>query len=303
MSESHKIGIVGLGRMGRPLCENLRDKGYAVVGYDKSESNRLLLSQLGILTAASIDEFCGILPSPRHIVLMVPAGDAVDDVISHLLFSLVPGDVIIDAGNSNYQDSIRRGTFLSQNGIGFLDVGISGGMSGARYGACLTIGGDKALYDQLEFFFKDIAQKDGYMYVGPSGWGHLVKTIHNGIEYGFLQAIAEGIHTLKAAADQKGDIVDFVKLCQVWGNGSIIASRLLTDTVQALKFLQDHQISGKIGGGETGQWALDIARLHNVSTPVLAASLAQRARSRQSQDFSGEIIAAIRNVFGGHEIS
>lgn len=303
MSESHKIGIVGLGRMGLPLCENIRDKGHAVIGYDMLESNRQRLLPLGMLSAASLDELCSLLPRPRHIVVMVPAGDAVDDVLHQIFPLLESGDVIVDAGNSNYQDSVRREAALARKGIGFLDVGMSGGLTGARYGACLTIGGEKSLFDQLEFLFRDIAQSDGYMYVGPSGWGHLVKTIHNGIEYGFLQAIAEGLHTIKAVAGQQGVSVDIVKLSEVWGHGSIIASRLLSDTVQALKFLQLNHISGKIGGGETGQWALDIARLHDVSTPVLAASLEQRKLSQQSPDFSGEIIAAIRNVFGGHEFS
>lgn len=297
------IAVIGLGRMGLPLCENFRDKGYTVVGYDILEVNRQHLDRLGMISAISLEELCNLLLPPRHIILMVPAGAPVDSVLTKVLPSLAPGDVIIDAGNSHYHDSARRSALLTPKGIGFLDVGMSGGIHAARHGACLTIGGDRALFEQLEILFKDIAQIDGYMYVGPSGWGHLVKTIHNGIEYGFLQAIAEGIHTIKSVAEQEGVTVDMEHLCKVWGNGSIIASRLLDDAVQALRLLREHHIPGRIGGGTTGQWALQIAREHNVATPVLAAALAQRERSWQAPDFSGEIIAALRSVFGGHEFS
>lgn len=302
MCSKNPIGIIGLGRMGMPLCENLKDSGYTVIGYDLLEANREQVSTMGMTAAASLADICSLLPTPRLIIVMVPAGEATGGVIKDLLLLLEAGDTVIDAGNSHYQDSIDRALLLEQSGIGFLDMGTSGGVSGARHGACLTIGGRRELFAQLESLFRDIAHPGGYLYVGPSGWGHLVKTIHNGIEYGFLQAIAEGLHTIKAAAEKQKVEVDLAALCSTWGNGSIIASRLLDDTVEALHYLEDHPVSGRIGGGETGQWALNIAREHGTDTPVLAASLEKREQSRQHPDFSGEIIAAVRNVFGGHGV-
>ena len=294
------IGVIGLGRMGMPLCENLKDSGYTVIGYDLLVANREQFSLLGMTAAASLADFYSLLPPSRQIIVMVPAGEATGRVINDLLPLLEVGDSIIDAGNSHYQDSIDRALLLERRGIGFLDMGTSGGVSGARHGACLTIGGKRELFEQMEPLFRDVAQPDGYLYVGPSGWGHLVKTIHNGIEYGFLQAIAEGLHTIKAVSEKEKVEVDLAPLCRVWGNGSIIASRLLSDTVEALRYLEDHPVSGRIGGGETGQWALNIAQEYGTDAPVLAAALAKREQSRQRPDFSGEIIAAVRNVFGGH---
>ncbi|MBJ6723677.1 phosphogluconate dehydrogenase (NAD(+)-dependent, decarboxylating) [Geomesophilobacter sediminis] len=300
MKQEDAIGVVGLGRMGWPLCENLRDHGHRVVGYDLDAANRNRLATGGMEAVGSLDDLCARLASPRHIILMVPAGAPVDAVLAELLPLLAAGDVVIDAGNSHYGDSLRRGASLSEKGVGFLDVGMSGGMSGARHGACLTIGGERRLFEQAEHLFRDIACEKGYLYVGPSGWGHLVKTIHNGIEYGFLQAIAEGLATIQAVADEKGDAIDLVRLCEVWGHGSIITSRLLNDTVEALKLLREVEVPGKVGGGETGRWAQEIAKAHQTPVPVLTASLDQRLRSQEVPDFSGKIIAAIRNVFGGH---
>lgn len=301
MPVRQSIGVIGLGKMGLPLCENLSSKGYHVTGFDLLEQNRQRLASLGMQTSSTLAELCEIITVPRQIILMVPAGKAVDVVIDEILQKLTSGDVVIDAGNSHYQDSVRRSAQLTTKGFGFLDVGISGGVSGARNGACLTVGGDRDLFDRFEPLFRHIAMEGGFMHVGPSGWGHLVKTIHNGIEYGFLQAIAEGIHAIKAVADTQGVAIDLAELCKVWGNGSIIASRLLNDAVPALSFLQKNRLSGRIGGGETGRWALEIAHQHDVSMPVLEKSLAHRLKSQDSPDFSGEIIAAIRNVFGAHE--
>jgi 6-phosphogluconate dehydrogenase len=302
MSNKYQVGVIGLGRMGLPLCENLQEKGYPVCGFDLLEPNRAHCCSLGMTATASLADLCALLPSPRRIILMVTAGEPTGAVITALMEHLAVGDIIIDAGNSHYLDSINRAALLDRHGIGFLDVGTSGGTSGARHGACLTIGGKRELFEQLGPLFRDIACPGGCLYVGPSGWGHLVKTIHNGIEYGFLQAIAEGLHTISKVAEQQGDEIDLAALCRVWGNGSIIASRLIGDTVQALEYLRNHQVSGQIGGGETGRWAEQIARDHGVAAPALTAALAQRERSRQHPDFSGEIIAAIRNVFGQHEV-
>lgn len=297
------VGVIGLGRMGLPLCCNLQDSGYQVTGFDVSQDRRDKLCAVGMTTASSLSELCELLPAPRLVLLLVPAGEPTAAVITELLPGLKRGDIVIDAGNSHYRDSVSRAHLLAEYGIGFLDVGTSGGIQGARHGACLTIGGMRELFEQCEPLFKAIACPQGYLYVGPSGWGHLVKTIHNGIEYGFLQAIAEGLHTISTMAEEHKADIDLAALCRVWGHGSIISSRLVDDAASALEFLKHQQITGQIGGGETGRWAEGIARECGVATPVLSAALAQRERSRQFPDAGSRIIAAIRNVFGQHEVT
>ncbi|OGU23027.1 MAG: hypothetical protein A2X85_14275 [Geobacteraceae bacterium GWF2_54_21] len=301
MNTGNSVGVIGLGRMGLPLCENLRDKNYDVIGYDLAEENRHKIESLKMTSADSIENLCARISSPRHVILMVPAGEPVDTVITSILPHITPGDIVLDAGNSHYLDSVRRGEFLARYDIGFLDVGISGGLDGARHGACLTIGGDKALFEKVEFLFRDIAQTNGYMYVGPSGWGHLVKTIHNGIEYGFLQAIGEGLHLIREVSENDGVEVDLSRLCTVWNNGSIIESRLIRDAAEGIRLIAEHtEIGGVVGGGETGGWAQEIARQTGVSLPALDAALDYRKKSHISPDFNGKVIAAIRYMFGGH---
>jgi 6-phosphogluconate dehydrogenase len=301
MSSGHMVGIIGLGRMGLPLCENLRDKGYYVVGYDLSEEHRNRIATLNMTSTVSIEEFCERLSTPRQIILLVPSGGPVDSVLLDLLQHLLPGDIVIDAGNSHYLDSVRRRALLANHEVGYLDVGISGGLKGARYGACLTIGGDRNLYDKTESLFCDIAKTNGYMYVGPSGWGHLVKTIHNGIEYGFLQAIGEGLNLIRVIAEKECVPVDISQLCTVWNNGSIIESRLMGDAADAVRLLEGHpEIAGAVGGGETGGWAQTIAIQAGESMPALDAALEYRKKTCNTNDFTGKVIAAIRHLFGGH---
>lgn len=301
MSAGHIVGVIGLGRMGLPLCEHLRDKDYNIVGYDLCEEIRLQLRSLKMTPAPSIEDLCRRLPLPRHIILMVPSGEPVDAVISAILPYLSLGDILMDAGNSHFQDSARRKTFLERYNIGFLDVGISGGLKGARHGACLTIGGDKLLFNEMEFLFRDIAQTHGCMYVGPSGWGHLIKTIHNGIEYGFLQAIGEGLNLIKVLAEKEGISLDLSQLCSVWNNGSIISSRLMGDAAEAIRLLAEHpEIDGSVGGGETGRWTQEISGQAGISLPALDAAIEYRKKSRHSPDFNGKVLAAIRHLFGGH---
>jgi len=302
MRNGSSVGVVGLGRMGLALCRNLNDKGYRVVGYDRLELCRTRLQHLGMASPASLQKFCEVLVPPRRIILEVPAGGAVDAVISELLPQLGAGDILADAGNSHYQDSVRRAETLACHGVGFLDVGLSGGTSGARSGACLTIGGSGEYYEAMEPLLQGMASAGGCMHVGPSGWGHLVKTVHNGIEYGCMQAIAEGLHTIKAAADKGGVPLDLASLCRAWCHGSIIESRLLRDTAEALGVVAEKQPSGRVGGGETGRWALQIAEEHDVAAPVLAAALKKREQSLTAPDFSTRVLAALRYVFGGHEL-
>ena len=296
------IGVVGLGRMGFPLCERLHDFGYNVVGYDRDESPRYRFRTEGMTDVDSLENLCNSLFTKKVIILLVPAGDAVDEAIAGLSPFLNEADVLLDFGNSNYLDSRRRAERLSTSKIDYIDVGMSGGISGARNGACLTIGGPSEVVTKLNYLFSDIAAPGGYTHVGPSGWGHLVKTIHNGIEYGFLQAIGEGLHVIEEVANKECVSIDMEKLCNVWNNGSIIASRLMADAAEAVRLLAEHpEIDGKVGGGETGKWAQEIAEKFGVPVPSLDAALAYRKRSLKAPDFTGRVIAAIRNLFGGHK--
>ena len=303
MHHSQEIGIVGLGRMGGRVGENLRDKGYSVAGFDVSEQVRDQFNKLSEHEVNSLIKLRDCLGSPSVIMIFLPAGQAVDDTITSLLPSMRKSDLLIDCGNSYYKDAERRAAFLESHGIGFMDVGVSGGLSGARNGACLTVGGEKELFDKHEHLFKAMAVENGYLYVGQTGCGHLVKTVHNGIEYGFLQAIGEGLNVIKTMSDKNQLSIDIAKLCEVWCNGSIIESRLIQDASKAMEILNnDPLIDGKIGGGETGTWSKHMADESGVDVPVLDAALKSRKESRNRQSFTGKIIATIRNVFGGHEL-
>lgn len=299
------IGIIGLGRMGGNIALHLQDRGYQVLGFDISEENRLKLNNSGIRVYPSFLQLCGALRPPRIIMIFVPAGKPVDDAIDALMPHLEKNDILLDCGNSFYKDSIERERKLNQMDVHFMDVGTSGGVSGARNGPCLTIGGNKEVFLNMESIFRDLAVDKGYLYVGPSGWGHLVKVIHNGIEYGMLQAIAEGLGVIKKMADQEKILLELDKICEVWSNGSIIESRLMSDAVTAMRILSKNEgkIEGKIGGGETGLWAMQIAETCDAPSPVLQAALEFRRGSQYQPGYIGKIISVIRKVFGEHELS
>lgn len=304
MENNHQVGVIGLGRMGLSISRRLRDKGYQVVGFDVAETNRASLEQASMTAASSLNELCSLLKKPRVILLLVPSGKAVSDSINSLSNLLDRGDIVVDCGNSYYKDSISRSAILNKHGIHFMDVGMSGGIGVSKNGACLTIGGEEEQFKRLEYLFRDISVDNGFMFAGPTGWGHLVKTIHNGIEYGFLQAIGEGLGVINEIAGRETVDIDLAKLCSTWSNGSIIESRLMKDAVNAFDLLnKDSSIKGSIGGGETGTWAKEIADDYNVKVPALKAALKFREESEQNPSFTGKIIAAIRNVFGGHQMS
>ncbi len=303
MTEKNEIGIVGLGRMGFRIGQRLNDKGYKVTGYDIIKDNRASFKQEGMSTVDSIAALCHNLGKEKTVLIFVPAGGPVDEVIKGLTPFLEKGDTVLDCGNSYYADAITRSKLLLISGVSFLDVGVSGGVSGARNGACLTIGGSHETFKRLEGIFNDISTENGYLYAGPSGWGHMIKTVHNGIEYGFLQAIGEGLELLNVIAGKDKVEIDLSKVCDVWNNGSIIESRLMKDAIKAVSRVKnDKTISGTIGGGETGLWAQKIAREYKVATPALNGALESRLTSRTKPSFTGKIIAAIRNVFGEHEV-
>lgn len=230
---------------------------------------------------------------------MVPAGTVVDDVMENLLPHLTPRDVLIDGGNSNFNDSVRRYHLLKEKGIGFLDCGTSGGTSGALNGACTMIGGERAVYDHCKAIFDDISLPGGTRYVGAPGAGHFTKMVHNGIEYGMMQAIAEGFEVL-----EKSDYdIDFQEVATLWNHGSVVRSWLMELTANA--FAKDPRldaIRGVMHASGEGKWTLETALDLGVPTPVIALSLLMRYRSQQDDTFAGKVVAALRNEFGGHAV-
>lgn len=296
-----EVGLIGLGRIGLRLAARLLDIGCRVVGFDNDAEQRGLCRQIGAEIADSQEELGRLLISPRTILVLVPAGPAVDGVLHDALDYLSPADFFVDMGNSHPTDSLRRWTECREKGIRFLDVGTSGGVTGARNGPCLTVGGDKKDFDSLELFLSNLASPGGCFYAGPPGWGHLVKMVHNGIEYAFLQAIGEGLHLIHAVAQKQEVPIDLAGLCAAWTNRSIISSRLLEDAVEAVKLIsQGKWTSTVVGGGQTGSWAANLAKDMGVPVPALEAALAARTASIHETNFAGQVVGAIRNVFGEH---
>jgi 6-phosphogluconate dehydrogenase len=294
-----QIGMIGLGRMGAGMTQRLLQGGHQVMVYDRSPDAVVALAGKGAAPTSSLEDLGQKLKAPRTFWLMIPAGAPVDDTIQRLSATLSPGDVIVDGGNSNYKDSIRRAEELRSQQIEFLDAGVSGGVWGLKVGFCLMVGGNQAVFKQVEPIFKTLAPPDGYAYVGPSGAGHYSKMVHNGIEYSMLQAYAEGFEILKASPFP----YDLVQLSRLWNHGSVIRSWLL-ELAQAA-FERDPELAGIKGyvddSGE-GRWTLQEAIDHAVPAPALAMSLFMRFRSRQDDSFSAKVLAALRNEFGGHPV-
>jgi len=294
-----KIGLIGLGKMGYNLALNMKDKHIDVLAYDISKEAVISLAKEGIQTATSYEHLVSSLPSPRIIWLMVPSGPIVEGVIQTLANLLSPGDILIDGGNSLYLDSIRRHDELLKKGLQFIDCGTSGGTTGARNGACLMVGGDDAIVKKAEFVFTAIAKTGGYVHVGKPGSGHFVKMVHNGIEYGMMQAIGEGFELMEASDFQ----VDYQKIASVWSNGSIIEGLLMRNIRDA--FSKDpnlEAIQGRIDDSGEGQWMVETALKHKVALPVITQSLYTRYKSKDNLKFTEKVVAAMRNEFGGHAV-
>jgi 6-phosphogluconate dehydrogenase len=294
-----QLGLIGLGRMGSGMTLRLLQGGHQVMVYDRVPEAGAALAGKGATVSGSLEDLGQKLKAPRVLWLMIPAGPPVDDAIQHLSGTLSPGDIIIDGGNSNYRDSIRRAEELRSQQIEFLDVGVSGGIWGLKVGFNLMIGGNQAVFKQVEPIFQTLAPPEGYAYVGPSGAGHYSKMVHNGIEYSMLQAYAEGFEILKAAPFG----FDFAQLARLWNHGSVIRSWLLELAQSA--FERDPQLSrirGYVDDSGEGRWTLQDAIDHAVPAPALAMALFMRFRSRQDDSFSDKVIAALRNEFGGHPV-
>ncbi len=294
-----QIGLIGLGKMGFNLALNFKSKGFAVMAFDVNKSAMEKIADHGITTQPTIGELVQSMTGRRVIWVMVPAGNVVDVVLSNLKNHLKADDIVIDGGNSNYKDTLARARDLEKLGIHFLDCGTSGGVDGALHGVCTMIGGKKEAFDFCESIFKSISVPDGYLYCGKSGSGHFVKMVHNGIEYGMMQAIAEGFEVLHRHDGE----MDLAAVSKVWNHGSVVRSWLMELTQRALaKDKNLESIKGVMHSSGEGKWTVETALEMGVPTPVITMSLLMRYRSQVEDTFSGKIVAALRNEFGGHAV-
>jgi len=299
-----EVGMIGLGRMGANMIERLTKGGHRVVVYDRDAAAVRRCSTIAdsrVVGASSLSELVENLTPGRSVWLMIPAG-AVDETISSLTGLLKAGDTIIDGGNSNYKESIRRGQSLAARGLHFVDVGTSGGIWGLKEGYCLMIGGDKAAVDRLIPIFETLApaRDRGWARVGPSGAGHFVKMVHNGIEYGMMQAYAEGFALMHKKSEMQ---LDLAQISELWRHGSVVRSWLLDLTAQALSENRDlHGIVPQVGDSGEGRWMVGEAIGMNVAIPAITTALLQRIQSRDHEGFANKVLAVMRNKFGGHEM-
>jgi 6-phosphogluconate dehydrogenase len=297
-----EIAMIGLGRMGANMAQRLLRGGHRVVGFDPAEAARTGLEQKGAETAASLEALVGKLKAPRVIWLMVPAGAITDSTISSLLPLLSAGDTIIDGGNSNYRDTQRHAEMVAPKGVNFVDSGTSGGVWGLTEGYSLMVGGDAAVVEKLKPIFETLApgKDQGWGRVGPVGSGHYTKMIHNGIEYGMMQAYAEGFAILQHKEEFK---VDLHQVAEIWRYGSVVRSWLLDLTAIALQKNPTLKgIAPYVADSGEGRWTVADAIELGVSAPVITLSLLERLRSRDDDSFTDKLLAAMRNQFGGHEI-
>jgi 6-phosphogluconate dehydrogenase len=296
-----QLGMVGLGRMGANMVERLRDGGHECVAYDRSPQAVAAVAKTGARGCSSLAELVQALAPPRAVWIMLPAGAPTNETIDQLSRLLAGGDVIIEGGNSYWKEAQQHARALAPKGIAFVDAGVSGGIWGLKEGYCLMVGGDEAVCKRLEPIFLTLAPKEGYLRVGPSGAGHFVKMVHNGIEYVMLQGYGEGFEVLEASEFSKD--LDLQKIAHLWNQGSVIRSWLLE--LAELAFKADpgmQKIAGYVDDTGEGRWTVLDAIDLSVPVPTLALSLFMRFRSRQTDSFSAKVIAALRNQFGGHAV-
>ena len=297
-----KLGMIGLGRMGANMTERLIKGGHQVVCYDQNPAAIRQVVEKKAVGADSLKKLVETLAPPRIIWIMVPSGAPVDQTIEHLLPHLSPGDIIIDGGNSNYNETIRRGKQMNEKKLNYVDVGVSGGIWGLNEGYSMMIGGDKDVVDRLKPIFETLAPApdQGWGHVGPNGSGHYVKMIHNGIEYGMMEAYAEGFAILQA---KKNFNLDLHQVAEIWRKGSVVRSWLLDLTAESLE--ENPELKGiapyVVDSGE-GRWTVFESIDLDVPAPVITLSLMQRFSSRLEDSFADKLLAAMRNKFGGHAI-
>jgi 6-phosphogluconate dehydrogenase len=301
-----QVGIAGLGRMGAGMARRLARSGHDVVAWNRTES---VASEVAaepenggrIVVAEPIATIAQRLAAPRFVIISVPSGEATEQMIDQLMEVLEPGDCIVDAGNSNFHDSRRRAAKLEERGLEWLDMGVSGGVWGLQVGFCAMLGGKREVFDRFEPAVRDLAPEGGYLYCGPAGAGHYVKMVHNGVEYGIMQAYGEGFDILHASDFE----LDLAAIARMWQNGSVIRSWLLDLAGDAFEKEGNDlaDISGWVADSGEGRWTVFEAIDHDVPAPVITLSLIQRFRSRRDPDsFTDRVLAALRNEFGGHAI-
>jgi 6-phosphogluconate dehydrogenase len=297
-----ELGMIGLGRMGGNMAQRLLKDGHRLIVFDRDTPAQEAVVKLGAISAGSIKQLAQKLTEPRAVWTMVPAGGPTENTVNELASILKQGDIIIDGGNSNYRDSMRRGAGLRQKGIKFLDVGTSGGIWGLTEGYCLMVGGDPDAFRHLEPVFQTLAPtpQSGYGHVGHGGAGHFVKMVHNAIEYGIMEAYAEGFELMQAKNEFK---LNLPHIAEIWRHGSVVRSWLLDLTAAALK--EDpglENLQSYIDDSGEGRWAVTESVDLAVPMPVVALALQMRFRSRQVQPFGGRLLAALRKQFGGHAV-
>jgi len=301
-----QVAIAGLGRIGAGMARRLARNGHQVIAWNRHTEVATELAaepeNLGNVTVAdTLEAITGLMTAPRNVLVSVPSGDVTRDLIEQLAGVLEKGDVIVDAGNSNFHDSQARATELEARGLEFLDMGVSGGIWGLQVGFCAMVGGKREVFDRLEPAIRSLAPDGGYLYCGPAGAGHYVKMVHNGIEYGLMQAYGEGFDVMHASAYG----LDLAAIAKLWNNGSVIRSWLLELAGDAFtregNDLSD--IRGWVADSGEGRWTVAEAIEHDVPAPIITLSLLQRFRSRRDPDsFSDRVLAALRNEFGGHAV-
>lgn len=292
--------MIGLGKMGLNLALNLQSNNIAVIGFDVSPQAREKAAEKSLPVEGSIEALLNQLGRNKIVFLSVPAGEITNSLVETVSELLNPGDILIDGGNSFYKDSIDNYVFAKERGVGFLDCGTSGGMEGAENGACLMIGGDAEVFYQAEEIFKNLACEKGYLYAGKSGSGHYLKMVHNGIEYGMMQAIGEGFDILKASSYE----FDYEQVASVWNHGSVIRSWLMELTEAGFK--EDPQlkdIRGVVDASGEGKWTITEALDLDIPVPVISSALFARNATKIDDSFSAKVVATMRNQFGGHAVT
>jgi 6-phosphogluconate dehydrogenase len=294
-----RIGFIGLGRMGSNMVRRLLRDGHEVVAYNRTAEKTKEIVGEGADGSFSLDELVAKLEKPRAVWIMVPAGDATEAQIEELMERLEPADTIVDGGNTNFRDDVRRHPQLKARGVDYVDAGVSGGIWGLANGFCLMVGGEPEPVKRLEPVFLSLAPKDGYLHVGGPGAGHYVKMVHNGIEYGLMQSYAEGFEIMHAS-DYDLDLAGISKL---WNHGSVVRSWLLELAERAFANDQDlPHLKGWVADSGEGRWTVQEAIDHDVPAPVITLSLLTRFRSRQDDSYGAKVLAALRNEFGGHAV-
>jgi 6-phosphogluconate dehydrogenase len=302
MMMKREIGYIGLGKMGKNMVFRLLDAGWNIVAYNRSPESVKEVESKGAVGTSNIKELVSKLSTPRVVWVMV-SHQAVDEVINELAPMLEKGDLIIDGGNSPYQESMRRAKELNAKGIEFLDIGVSGGPGGSLNGACMMVGGKKGLYDSLNEsgFFKDTCKPEGWGHFGPSGAGHFVKMVHNGIEYGMMQSIAEGFDLMRHS---KEFILDLEKITEVYSHGSVVTSSLISWLYDGYKkYGKDlNEISGKASASGEGHWTVEAGKRENVPMPAIQTSLDIREASQKNPSYQGKVVSTMRGEFGQHPV-